>query len=124
MGWFSKKKEDAAPADAAKPAGEQQREFQRYEGQGERVILVGDRACPKEGYELRDVSLGGLAINKYDGALRGGQYLEFRLTVEKDGKSKTAEGFANVVRVTDTFLACKFPPQPKLKKFLREYLNL
>lgn len=122
MGWFKRK--DTPEGGKGSVEQQPQRQHERYEGKGEKVLLIGDRSCPKEGYALRDVSLGGLAINDYGGALRGGQYLEFRLTVNMDGNDKKVEGFGNVVRVTDTFLACKFPPQPRLKKFLREYLNL
>ena len=39
-----------------------------------------------------------------------------------DGQPAEAEGFANVVRVKDEMLAAKFPPQPRLKAFLRDYI--
>ena len=74
-------------------------------------------------YTLLDYSLGGFCVGNYDGRLKGNQYLEFKFHGQKDGEELKIEGVAAVVRAKGEMLAVKFPPQPKLKKFLRNYVE-
>jgi len=99
------------------------REFDRYAGQGEVVIVGVDDAGRGDEFPLLDVSHGGFAVKEYQGRLHGNMYFEFKFKGNIDGKSVDITGFANVVRVKDGMLAAKFPPQPKLKAFLRDYLE-
>lgn len=132
MSWFSKitggkEKEEEKPATAAaeapKPAAAPDREFQRFAGAGERVTLLQNGAVYGAVYEVKDLSLGGFSVGGYEGTLRGNQYFEFRFSCTKDGKTAEIDGFANVVRVKDGMLAAKYPPQPRLKAFIRDYLE-
>jgi hypothetical protein len=129
MAWFSKltggKEKEEKPqekAEVAKPDAPQ-REFERFAGAGERVTMLQDGRAFGGSYEVRDLSLGGFAIGGYDGNLRGNQYFEFRFSCVKDGKPAEIDGFANVVRVKDGMLAAKYPPQPRLRAFVRDYLE-
>lgn len=131
MSWLSKltggkpgeeKPAEEKPAEA--PAAGTGREHERYQGKGERLRILEEPGPDPVGYELGDISMGGFRIVGYVGKLHGNQYVEFVLTAERDGKTVTCEGFANVVRVKDDFLAAKFTPQPRVKRFLEEVLGI
>lgn len=112
MAWFGKKKSgDDKP----------QREHERYEGQGETITVLQDSGADMGTYNLLDVSMGGFALNGYEGRLKGGQYFEFRFNGDINGEEAKVDGFANIVRVKDGMLAAKFTPQPRLKTFFRDY---
>jgi|GEM_PF-536497 len=131
MGWLKnltgkkdtppKTNGDGAPTDAKAEEGPK-REFDRITGTGETVRILGDGTRGTI-YELLDMSLGGFAATGYEGKLKGNQYLEFQFFGTKEGKDVEYDGFANVVRVKDGMLAVKFTPQPRLKRFMREYIE-
>lgn len=85
-------------------------------------ILI-DNSGSGKSYELLDVSLGGFAITGYDGPLHGNQYFEFKFCGHLKDKPAEITGFANIVRVKEGMLAAKFTPQPRVKAFLRDYIN-
>ena len=120
MGLFDK---ITGKGDGDKPKGGNQRAHERHPAQGERVTMLNNGKATDQGYELVDISEGGFCLGGYEGKMRSGQYFEFRLTGAPDKGAPEAEGFAEIVRVFDTKAACKFPPQPRLKKFLRDYLD-
>jgi len=127
MGWLKNltgKKDAAEGGDSAEAKAEEgpKREFDRIEGTGETVRILGDGTRGTL-YPLLDMSLGGFATSGYEGKLKGNQYLEFHFYGTKDGKDVECDGFANVVRVKDGMLAVKFTPQPRLKRFMREYIE-
>jgi len=99
--------------------GNPDRDDERIEADGESVSILPS----KEKYEVVDYSLGGFCVKGYEGKLRGKQYLEFRFFGNKGGEEVKADGVATVIRVKDGELAVKFPPQPRLKIFLKDYAN-
>lgn len=117
MSLFSKLTGSDKKSGDDKPKPERQSE--RIEGKGERVAILPQNKT----YEILDFSLGGFCLTGYDGTLKGNQYFEFKFLGNKNGDVVEAEGFANVVRAKDDLLACKFPPQPRLKRFMADYLN-
>ncbi len=117
MGWFSKITGGGEKKD--KP----EREFDRYTGTGETVEILVDNSGSGKPYELLDVSLGGFAIKGYEGTLHGNQYFEFKFCGRKLDAPAEISGFANIVRVKEGMLAAKFTPQPRIKAFLRDYIN-
>lgn len=120
MGWFSKLTGgDGGSGDKEKP----QREFDRYTGAGETIEILIDNSGSGKPYDLLDVSLGGFAISGYEGTLHGNQYFEFKFCGSRDDKPAEIAGFANIVRVKNGMLAAKFTPQPRVKTFLRDYIN-
>jgi hypothetical protein len=126
MGWLKnltgKKDGEAAEGGDAAAKPKPEREFERVKASGETVRILGDGTRGTK-YDVLDMSLGGFAATGYDGNLKGNQYLEFQFFGVQDGKDVECEGFANVVRVKDGMLAVKFTPQPRLKRFMREYLD-
>lgn len=131
MGWLKNltgKKDDAEGAEGAAAGAEgaaadkPTREFERVKATGEMVRILGDGTRGTK-YEVLDMSMGGFAAHGYDGNLKGNQYLEFEFYGTRDGKDVECDGFANVVRVKDGMLAVKYTPQPRLKRFMREYLD-
>ena len=116
MSFFSKL---TGSKDKAKKQQTQKRLHERVQSKGEFVRILPSR----KDYQLLDYSLGGFCIGNYDGRLKGNQYLEFKFCGLKDGEDVNVEGVAAVVRAKDELLAVKFPPQPKLKKFLRNYID-
>jgi len=116
MSWFSKlgggDKNDKPP-----------REFDRFTGSGETIEILIDNSGSGKPYDLLDVSLGGFAIKGYDGTLHGNQYFEFKFCGQKAGEPAEISGFANIVRVKEGMLAAKFTPQPRVKSFLRDYIQ-
>jgi len=117
MGLFSKL--TGGGGDKDKP----QREFDRVTGSGETVEILIDNSGSGKPYELLDVSLGGFAITGYEGKLHGNQYFEFKFCGKKKDEPAEITGFANIVRVKNGMLAAKFTPQPRVKSFLRKYIN-
>lgn len=113
MAWFKKDK----------GGDDNKREHVRHESKGEKVAMVNNGKASSRLYDLLDISIGGFCLTGYDGNLKGNQYFEFQLSAPIDGKDTKADGFATVVRVKDGKLAAKFTPQPRLKKFLRDYLE-
>ena len=101
-----------------------QRAHERYAGQGETVTMLRDGRATSKVFDLVDVSEGGFCISGVEDPMKSGQYFEFRLTGLNEKGKPEADGFATVVRAFDSKLACKFPPQPRLKKFLRDYLGI
>jgi hypothetical protein len=101
------------------PDGASAREHERLSADG--LLLVITSSGQK--YEINDISAGGVSIRGYEGKLHGNQYFEFKLLGTKGDKTFEETGMAIVVRVKDETLAAKFPPQPKLRQFLREYYN-
>ena len=97
---------------------EHAREFERVSVDGSTITILSTGKT----YALNDISLGGFSLNTYDGSLRGNQYFQFKLNSVKDGAAHEAEGMATVVRVKNEMLAAKFPPQPRLRDFLREFV--
>lgn len=100
-----------------KADGASAREHERVSADG--LLLTISSSGQK--YEINDISAGGVSIRGYEGKLHGNQYFEFKLTGIKGDKTLEESGMAIVVRVKDETLAAKFPPQPKLRQFLREY---
>jgi len=96
-----------------------QREFDRVEGDSERIVILSTNTE----YELADFSLGGFCLRDYEGNLRGNQYFDFKFVGKKDGEAVEVEGVATVVRVKKQRLAAKYPPQPRLWNFFRDYMN-
>ncbi|NQV98658.1 MAG: hypothetical protein HQ483_03080 [Rhodospirillales bacterium] len=117
MNWFSKISGGGSKTD--KPP----REFDRYTGSGETVEILIDNSGSGKSYELLDVSFGGFAIKGYEGTLHGNQYFEFKFCGKNAKGPAEITGFANIVRVKDGMLAAKFTPQPRVKSFLRDYIN-
>ena len=103
----------------AKAAGEHQREFERVSANESTLTILSTGKT----YPINDISLGGLSINGYDGQLHSNQYFQFKLVAAKNGSTKETEGMATVVRVKNDHLAAKFPPQPRLRTFLREFFD-
>ncbi len=116
MAWFKK---SGGKADGAK-----QREHDRVSCDGETLTLITESGSDGLSFKLLDVSLGGFAITGYEGPLHGNQYFEFRFNGELGDGIATIEGFANVVRVKEGMLAAKFTPQPKIKAFFRNYIDM
>ncbi len=100
-----------------------QREFDRHPAQGETVAVGIDDAGRGPEFPLLDVSMGGFAVKDYEGRLHGNMYFEFRFIGSINGEVADVSGFANVIRVKNGMLAAKFTPQPRLKIFLRDYLE-
>ncbi|MBT6094769.1 MAG: PilZ domain-containing protein [Rhodospirillaceae bacterium] len=117
MAWFKKSGDD-------KKDGAKQRQHDRVQCDGEVLTLITESGSDGLSFELLDVSLGGFAITGYEGPLHGNQYFEFRFNGELGSGEVTIEGFANVVRVKNGMLAAKFTPQPKIKAFFRNYIDL
>lgn len=113
MAWFGKKKKDGASA----------REFDRVKCVTETMTMIDESGTDGKSFKLLDVSIGGFALTGYEGPLHGNQYFEFRFNGDMDDKDVHIEGFANVVRVKDDFLAAKFTPQPKIKNFFQAYID-
>lgn len=95
------------------------REHNRFEADAERITVL----STEDVYELVDFSLGGFCLKDYEGDLRGNQYFDFKFVGVKDGEPTEVEGVATVVRVKKNQLAAKFPPQPKLRTFFKDYMN-
>jgi hypothetical protein len=55
--------------------------------------------------------------------LHSNQYFQFKFVGMKNGAPMEAEGMAIVVRVKNDHLAAKFPPQPRLRTFLRDFFE-
>lgn len=111
--------------DDAPKKGSDQRVHERFPANGERVTMLRDGRATQHAFDLQDMSEGGFCLKGYDGEMKAGQYFEFRLTGAPDRGAPEADGFATVVRgFGEDKLACKFPPQPRLKKFMRDYLGL
>ena len=113
MAWFGKKKKDGAS----------QREFDRVKCETETMTMITESGSDGPSFKLLDVSLGGFALTGYEGPLHGNQYFEFRFNGDMHEDDVHIEGFANVVRVKDDFLAAKFTPQPRIKAFFRDYID-
>jgi hypothetical protein len=105
--------------DAQAENGPHQREFERVSANESTLTILSTGKT----YPINDISLGGLSINGYDGTLHSNQYFQFKLVAAKNGSAKETEGMATVVRVKNDQLAAKFPPQPRLRTFLREFFD-
>jgi hypothetical protein len=103
----------------AKPEAEHQREFERVAANESTLTILSTGKT----YPINDISLGGLSINGYDGQLHSNQYFQFKFVGLKNGQPRETEGMATVVRVKNDQLAAKFPPQPRLRTFLREFFD-
>ncbi len=95
------------------------REHQRFQASTEKVRIYGEE------FPLGDLSLGGMAVNDYkDDATKVNQYFEFVIEVQKDGQTEEYRGHAQVARVGDDFMGCKFTkPQPELEFSVSRYLE-
>jgi hypothetical protein len=102
-----------------KPDGASAREHERVSANGMSLTIISSGRK----YEINDISAGGVSVRGYEGKLHGNQYFEFKLTGTKDDRTFEESGMAIVVRVKDEILAAKFPPQPRLRQFLREYYS-
>ncbi len=102
-----------------KADGASAREHERLAADGMSLVITSSG----QKYEINDISAGGVSIRGYEGKLHGNQYFEFKLIGNKGDKTFEEAGMAIVVRVKDETLAAKFPPQPRLRQFLREYYN-
>ena len=122
MSWFSKLKGGDAKGDGGKDAGSETnvREHERVIGVEATVAILDHNVNVR--YAVADVSEGGFRLSGYDGILKGNQYFEFRLFGSLNGENVEVDAIANVVRVKDGFLAAKFPPQPRLRTFLRDFI--
>jgi hypothetical protein len=96
-----------------------EREFERVAAAESTVTILSTGKT----YPVNDISLGGLSINGYDGQLHSNQYFQFKFVGVKNGRPVEAEGMATVVRVKNDHLAAKFPPQPRLRSFLRDFFD-
>lgn len=105
--------------DAKPETPQHEREFERIEA-GESTVTI---LSTGKTYPINDISLGGLSLKGYDGQLHSNQYFQFKLSAAKNGSTKEIEGMATVVRVKNDHLAAKFPPQPRLRTFLREFFD-
>ncbi len=107
FGLFGGKKND----------GDNQREHQRFETNGEKVRIYG------ESLDLGDLSEGGMRVTGYNDDLKANQYFEFHLTLPRKNGEQELRGHAKVVRQWDDQLACQFTkPQPELVFEVRDYL--
>jgi len=120
MSWFKKL---TGGGDGKKPDGKAARQFDRYKGQGEKIAIGVDDMGRGPTYNLLDVSLGGFAVNGYEGRLRGGQYVEFNFIGELEGQPAEIMGFANVVKVKGDMLCAQFKGPPRLKGFFENYFR-
>jgi hypothetical protein len=102
-----------------KPDGASAREHERLSADGISLTIM----STGQKYGLNDISPGGVSIRGYEGKLHGNQYFEFKLTAQKGDQTMAQTGMAIVVRVKDENLAAKFPPQPRLRQFLRDFYS-